>query len=173
MAPTGSCATGSRPSPASPSPSSRGVDSGASLIGDGHGASGTIRFTPAIGSAGTGPSIIARMTLNGDAAPSLVVGSYRPGTVRPGRATALAIRSHRHVWQVMWRPGAFATSQQLTLRFANGVQVLLSVKPGVRLLALARKLAGGTRPTAVEIVALRGETKGRGAILVAKLVRKR
>ncbi len=95
------------------------VDKGASPIGVARGARGAIRFTPAIGSSRT-RQVIARITRNGEAAPSLIVGSYRPGTVRPGRATALAIRSHRHVWQVIWRPGAFATSQQLTLRFATG-----------------------------------------------------
>jgi hypothetical protein len=59
------------------------------------------------------------------------------------------------------------------VRFADGIQVLLNVKGAVRALTLARGLGGGTRPTAVEIVALRGQTRGRGAILVAKLARKK
>lgn len=148
------------------------VDHGASSIGVAHGAHGAIRFTPAIGSSRS-RQIIARITRNNEPAPSLLAGSYRPGTVRPGRATRLAIRPSRHAWRITWRPGAFATAQQLTVRFADGIQVLLNVKGAVRALTLARGLGGGTRPTAVEIVALRGQTRGRGAILVAKLARKK
>lgn len=147
------------------------VDRGASPIGAAHGLHGAIRFTPAVGS-GRARTIIARVTRNGQPAPSLTVGAYRPGLIGPGRAGRIAIRGHGTSWRITWRPGALATTQQLTVRFADGVQVLLSATAHQAAFVLDRLLAGGVRPTAVSIVALRGQTRGRPATVVVKLARR-
>lgn len=73
------------------------VGKGAAPIGSAHGAQGTIRFTPAVGSAAR-RTIIARITPNGLAAPSIVVGRYLPGRVRPGTATRLGVRHRGRAW---------------------------------------------------------------------------
>lgn len=148
-----------------------GVDGGASAIGAARGASGAIAFTPHIGSV-KARTIIARVTRNGELAPSLLVGRYSPGSIRPGRPSHLRVRRLGHSWQIAFTPGAFATGHLLTVRFADGAQVLFSLVGRARSLTVPASV-DATQPVAVEVVALRGESRGRPAILIARVKRKR
>ena len=103
-----------------------------SPIGTATRAKGKIRFTPALGSSKR-RTIVAYLARNGNVAPSIVVGHYNPGTLRPGRAARIAIRHSHGGWRISWRPGALATAQQLTIRFADGVQALIPAKGGQRI----------------------------------------
>ncbi len=91
---------------------------------------------------------------------SYTVGAYTPGTIRPGKASRIVVRHTRGGWRIAWRPGANATAQQLTVRFIDGAQVLLSASGTQRSLVLARRLDHGVQPTAIAIIALRGTTRG-------------
>ncbi len=147
-----------------------GVDGGAQPIGSAGAAKGTIHFTPAVGSGRT-RTIIARITRNGLAAGSIVVGRYNPGAISAGRASRIRV-THTHAgWRITWRPGVLATEQLLTVRFVDGAQVLLRAKGAQRSVTLAHSIDAGAQPTAVEILAKRGQTPGRPAFAVARRVR--
>jgi len=115
---------------------------------------GTIRFTPALG-LGTRRVLIAQTTRNGVPGASDTVGAYTPGTIKPGKASRIVVRHGRAGWRIAWRPGANATRQQLTVRFIDGAQVLLTASSTQRSLVLARRLDHGAQPTTIAIVALR------------------
>jgi hypothetical protein len=102
---------------------------------------GAIRFTPALGPRGR-RVLIAQTIRSGIPGARYTVGSYTPG--------------------------ANATAQQLTVRFIDGEQVLLSAAAAQRSVVLSRKLDHGAQPTAVAVVALRGTTRGRITGIVAK-----
>jgi hypothetical protein len=148
-----------------------GVDGGATPIGAATRANGKIRFTPALGSARP-RTIIAYLERNGNPAPGEIVGHYNPGTLRPGRASRVAIRHTRGGWRISWQPGALATAQQLTIRFADGVQVLLAARGAQRALTLSPHLYL-VQPIAVQIVALRGQTRGKPATALVRRKRRR
>jgi hypothetical protein len=101
----------------------------------------------------------------------LRVGSYKPGTINPGRASHIRIKHARGAWRVAWKPGAFATAQQLTIHFIDGAEVLLAANARQGTITLSRSLDRGARPTAVAIVALRGQVRGRPAAVIARLRR--
>jgi hypothetical protein len=149
-----------------------GVDKGAQPIGIARGASGTISFTPSLGSS-LPRTIIARINRNGLAAPGIVVGRYNPGAMRPGRASHINVKHTHAGWRISWTPGALATQQLLTVRFVDGAQVMLLAKGAQRSLTLARSLDKGAQPTAIAILTRRGQTGGRPALAVARRVRKR
>jgi len=144
-----------------------GVDRGARPIGAARGTSGVIAFTPALGST-TPRTIIARIRRNGLAAPDIVVGRYSPGVIRAGRASHIAVRRTRAGWRITWTPGSLATEQLLTVRFIDGAQVLLLAKGSQRSLTLARSLDRHAQPTAIEILARRGQSPGPPAFAVAR-----
>jgi hypothetical protein len=149
-----------------------GVDGGRTQIGAARGAGGTIRFTPALGSARR-RQLFALLTRNGAPARIVRVGSYTPGTITPGRASHTQIKHARGAWRITWQPGALATSQQLTIHFIDGAEVLLAAKARQGTITLPRSLDRGARPTAVAIVALRGQTRGRPAAVIARLQSRR
>ncbi|MFI5337283.1 MAG: hypothetical protein ACHQ5A_10895, partial [Opitutales bacterium] len=147
-----------------------GVDGGAHFIGVAKGAGGAIPFTSALGSFRQ-RTIIAHLLLNGSSIGSMTVGTYKPSKVTPGTAVALSVRGARGRWTVGWKPGAYVTSQQLTLRFIDGSQVELSVPASARSYSIPKTVDRGLRPTAVEIVGIRGQTRGHPALVVASIKR--
>ena len=109
-------------------------------------------------------TIRAQFTRDGVPLGSRVVAHYRPRRLRPGRARTLRVRRHGTRWALTWRPGANATLQLLTVRYADGAQVLLEARGTQRSLTLDRRV----QPTAVQIVALRGQTRGPAASATAR-----
>ncbi|MGH2878741.1 MAG: hypothetical protein ACRDK4_03920 [Solirubrobacteraceae bacterium] len=148
-----------------------GVDGGSQPIGKAKGTNGALNFTPALGSSRP-RTIIARITRNGLAMPDIVVGRYRPGTIRAGQASHIRVSHTRGGWRIAWKPAALATEQLLTVRFIDGAQVLLSAKGKQRSLTLSRALDKGLQPTAIEILARRGQAAGRPAFAGAKRVKR-
>ena len=148
-----------------------GVDRGASPIGAARLAHGSIRFSPSIGSAAP-RAIIADIERDGRLQSSVVVAHFLPGTIRPGRPSQIRARHLHQGWMISFAPGANATEHLLTVRFADGEQALFAVARGRHALTVPAKV-DRTRPTAIEIVAIRGSTRGPAAIVTAKLVRRR
>ncbi len=109
-------------------------------------------------------TIRAQFTRDGVPLGSRIVARYRPPRLRPGRAKAIRVRAHGGRWTLAWRPGANATLQLLTVRYADGAQVLLEARGAQRSLTLDRRV----QPTAVQIVGLRGQTRGPAASVTAR-----
>ena len=147
-----------------------GVDRGAHPIGVAKGGRGTLAFTPAIGSAPR--TIIATISRNGQVQTSLVVGRYRAGSNRPGRASRIHVAHTGAGWVISFRPGAFATEHLVTIRFLDGTQILLAALRGQRSLTV-RPSVDSTRPVGIQVVALRGEVRGLPATVTARAARRR
>ncbi|MHB8243598.1 MAG: hypothetical protein ACYDHN_16630 [Solirubrobacteraceae bacterium] len=148
-----------------------GVDRGASAIGAARGARGAIRFSPSLGS-GAQRTIIAEIIREGRLAASTVVARYSPGTIRPGRPSKIRVRHLHGGWIISFRPGANTTEHQLTIRFADGAQVLLDAPRGRHSVGISTRI-DRTRPTAVQVVGLRGAAHGPAAKLIARTARRR
>ena len=146
------------------------VDGGTQPIGTARGARGTLRFAPALGSAKP-RTISAHLTRDGVALPSVVVAHYKPGRIAPGRASHIVVRRRGGKWRITWRRPARATSQLITIRFIDGAQVLIAAGGRQNTLSLARTLDHGARPTAIQIVGLRGQVRGRAASARARTAR--
>ncbi len=148
-----------------------GVDRGVSPIGSAHGSRGRIRFTPSVGSSAT-RTIVAEIIRDGRLASSRVVARFAPGTIRPGQPSHIAVRHAGGGWRISFVPGANTTKQQLTVRFADGTQVLLDAPHGRRTVTITSAV-DRARPTAVQVVGLRGGVRGRPATLIARTVRRK
>lgn len=147
-----------------------GVGRGASPIGEAHGARGQIRFSPSLGSGAT-RTIIAELIRNGRPAGSKVIARFAPGTIHPGRPSQIRVRHLHGSWRISFQPGANTTEQQLTIRFADGAQVLLVAPHGKRAVNVGAAI-DRTRPIAIQIVGLRGATRGPAARLTARATRR-
>ncbi len=148
-----------------------GVDHGASPIGAARGSHGRIRFVPSLGSSAP-RTIVAELIRGGRLASSKVVGRFSPGRIRPGRPSHIAARHVHGGWRISFTPGANTTEHQITIRFADGVQVLLDAPRGRRVVTVSSTV-DRTRPTAIQVVGLRGATRGPAATLVARITRRR
>jgi hypothetical protein len=148
-----------------------GVDHGASPIGAARGSRGRISFVPSLGSSAA-RTIIAQIIRGGRLANTKVVGRFSPGRIRPGRPSHIAARHAHGGWRISFTPGANTTEHQLTIRFADGVQVLLDAPRGRRVVTVTSKL-DRTRPTAIQVVGLRGSTRGPAATLIARTLRRK
>ncbi len=148
-----------------------GVDRGITPIGDAKGARGRIVFSPSLGSAGQ-RTVVAEVFRNGQLAESKVVGRFAPGRIAPGRARHLRARRLRAGWRITFVPGANATEHLVTVRFADGAQMLFDAPHGRGALTIPAGI-DRSRLTAVEVVALRGATRGRPTVLLARVTRRR
>ncbi len=148
-----------------------GVDRGETILGTARGRSGRIRFTPSPGSSGR-RTIIAQLIRGGRLAGSVVLGRFSPGTIRPGRPGKISVRRIHGSWRISFHPGANATEHQVTVHFADGAQLLFAVARGAHAITISRS-KDPSRPTGIQVVALRGQTRGPSAVLVARLVRPR
>jgi hypothetical protein len=148
-----------------------GVDRGATPIGTAHGSHGSIRFTPSLGSSAT-RTIVAEIIRGGRLAASKVVARFAPGTIHPGQPSHIVARHVHGGWRISFTPGANTTEQQVTIRFADGVQVLLDAPHGRHTVTVGASL-DRTRPTAIQVVGLRGATRGRSSTVIARTVRRK
>ena len=148
-----------------------GVDGGETVIGTAVGRGGRIHFMPSPGSSRS-RTIIAELIRGGRLSEALVVGHFGPGTIRPGRPSGLTVRHPRGGWQISFRPGANTTEHQLTVHFADGAQMLFALARGVHSITIP-PAKDATRPTGIQVLPLRGATRGPPAILVSRLVRPR
>jgi hypothetical protein len=148
-----------------------GFDGGVTPIGQARGSRGVIAFTPSLGSSKR-RTIIAETIRDGRLSASTVVGRYLPGTIRPGRPANVLARHTGRGWVISFRPGANTTEELLTIRFADGSQILLAAPAREHSVSVPPTL-DRTRPTAIQVVGLRGSTRGPAATVVAKLVRRR
>ncbi|HYM54534.1 MAG TPA: hypothetical protein VES97_04170, partial [Solirubrobacteraceae bacterium] len=147
------------------------VDGGASPIGPARAGRGSIRFTPSLGS--TKPrKIVAQILRNGRLAATRVVARYSPGAIRPGRPSHILARHAHGGWQISFRPGANATEHLLTVRFADGAQLLLDAPNGRHAITIPSSLER-TRPTAIRVVGLRGGARGPAALVTARLAHRK
>lgn len=147
------------------------VDGGSAPIGTARGARGRIGFAPSLGSGAT-RTIVAEILRNGRLAASRVVARYAPGAIRPGRPSHILIRHARGGWRISFTPGANTTEHQITIRFADGAQALLVAPRGRRVLTISPAV-DPSRPTAVQVVGLRGAARGPAAIVAAALPRRK
>ncbi len=146
-----------------------GVDGGSTPIGAARGAHGRIRFTPSLGSR-KARTILAQIFRNGRLSASKVIARYAPGAIGPGRPSHILIRHTHGGWRISFRPGANTTEHQVTIHFADGAQALLDAPKGRHALTVSAAV-DNTRPTAVQVIGLRGATHGRAAIVTARLAR--
>lgn len=143
-----------------------GVDGGARPLGTARKANGTIAFTPGPGSAKQ-RTIIAQLVRDGVPGPRQVIARYKPARVRPGRPSHVRVRKTRTGWSITFAPAANATSHLVTIHFADGKQVLLPAGARSRGITVARSI-DPTSPSAVEVVGLRGVTRGRPLLIRAR-----
>jgi len=145
------------------------VGGGISPIGTARGARGSISFAPSNGSPAR-RTIEAEIVRNGQLSATRAVGRYTPGVLRPGRPSGLRVRRTHGGWTVSFRPGANATEHVLTVRFADGAQMLFAAPKGKRSVSISRNL-DPTQMTAVSVTALRGSLRSRPSVLAARFAR--
>jgi hypothetical protein len=93
-------------------------------LGRATGAHGTLRFTPAAGSAGR-RDIVAIVSDDKVQRETLTVSSYRaPGPVTPSRVKALRLARHGRRFQVSFGRSAGAATFELTIRASDGRRLL-------------------------------------------------
>ena len=146
-----------------------GVDGGETILGTAKGRTGRIRFTPSPGSSRT-RTISAQLIRGGRLERTVVLGRFAPGAIRPGRPSKITVRRLHGAWRIAFRPGTNATEHLLTVHFADGAQLLFTAARGVHSITVS-PAKDSSRPTGIQVVALRGQTRGPAALLVARLVR--
>ncbi len=104
-----------------------GVDRGVNLIGNATHTRGALRFAPGLGSSKT-RTIEARIVRNGQLFATVVVAPWSPGRLQPGRASQLKVTHPISGTRVSFRAAPLAIIHQVTIRFADG-QELLEIVP--------------------------------------------
>ncbi|HVO52930.1 MAG TPA: LamG-like jellyroll fold domain-containing protein [Solirubrobacterales bacterium] len=121
-------------------------------IGHAKGGSGTIRFTPAFGSAGR-RKLTALVQQNGATIQTLKLGSYKaPGWGSPKRPRKLLVSRHGATLKVSWQPQPGVRRFTVTVRTADGAARMLVVHgASAKIKGVAAALAGRVTVAGTEI----------------------
>ena len=139
-----------------------GIGRSVNLIGTAKRTHGTLRFAPGLGSNNT-RTIEARIVRNGQLFETLVVARWSPGRLQPGRTSDLKVSHSSRGTRVSFRPAPLAFVHQVTIRFADGQELLDIVAKGKHTVTVPARIDA----TAVAVVGLRGTTRGPIEILNA------
>ena len=143
-----------------------GIGRAVNLIGNAKSTHGTLRFAPGLGSSKT-RTIEARIARNGQLLETLVVAHWSPGRLQPGRVSDLKVSHSRRGTRVSFRPAPLAIGHQVTIRFADGQELLEIIAKGKHTVTIPARI-DATTPTAVAVVGLRGTTRGPIVIVNAR-----
>ena len=145
------------------------VDGGSTPIGSARGAHGTISFSPSLGSSRS-RTITAQIIRNGQLSATKAIARYSPGTTRPGRPSRIQVHHAHSGWTISFRAGANTTEHLVTVHFADGAQLLFALPKPRHTVTIGAALER-SRPTGIQVVGLRGRTRGPAAILVSRVLR--
>jgi hypothetical protein len=108
------------------------------ILGTRNGGRGRIRFTPAVGPAGT-RHIVAIPTLDGTPIPEQTLASYQaPGVVKAGRPRRVQVRRKGTALSVSWGAAPGAARYGVVLRLSNGSMRIFKAAARRRSLRISR-----------------------------------
>jgi hypothetical protein len=145
-----------------------GTGKGARKLGTASGSNGSLAFAPA---ATPGRHTIAALLVrNGIPATRTVIAHFNVTAPRIGRAHDIRAAKTRAGWRIAFAPAANATEHLLTVRFADGAQMLFAVL-GKKHTFTVRPKIDSTPPVAIQVVGLIGSRRGRAVLVTARRAR--
>ena len=145
-----------------------GTGKGARKLGIASASSGAISFTPA--ETPGRHTILALLVRNGIPASREVIARFDVTPLRIGRPHDVRAAKTRAGWRISFTPAANATQHLLTVRFADGAQMLFVV-PGKKHTFTVRPRIDSTPPVAIQVVGARGSRHGPAMLVTARRAR--
>jgi hypothetical protein len=142
-----------------------GTGKGARKLGTASAANGSLAFTTA---ATPGRHAIAALLVrNGIPASRTVIAHFDVIAPRIGRPHDVRAAKTRAGWRIAFAPAANATEHLLTVRFADGAQMLFAVV-GKKHTFTVRPKIDSTPPVAIQVVGLSGSRRGPAVLVTAR-----